>query len=176
MSRLRLALDCTWTSVTSFRSVATRIFFRHHDPGQSWSYGTASACGTGDRPDLCAGEPGCGAAGLWGLNRIYGSGLTALQCVYGIHLVACPKKRAGRFAHRTCASNFRVNVISRVAGFRPGRRGPFLSGKGPKTIDAPSGLIEGEDAILWRADQLTEPVLSVVEGLKHGPPPDEGEC
>ena len=64
MSRLRLALDCTWTSVTSVRSVATRIFFRHHDPRQSWPYGTASACGTGDRPDLCAGEPGCGAAGL----------------------------------------------------------------------------------------------------------------
>jgi hypothetical protein len=28
-----------------------------------------------------------------------------------------------------------------VAGFRPGRRGPFVLAKGPKTIDAPSGLI-----------------------------------
>jgi hypothetical protein len=27
------------------------------------------------------------------------------------------------------------------AGFRPGSRGPFVSAKGPKTIDAPSGLI-----------------------------------
>ena len=31
-----------------------------------------------------------------------------------------------------------------VAWFRPGRRGPFVSAKGPKTIDAPSGLIEEE--------------------------------
>nr|WP_312747933.1 type II toxin-antitoxin system HicB family antitoxin [Candidatus Nitrospira neomarina] len=29
-------------------------------------------------------------------------------------------------------------------GFDPGRRGPFLSGKGPKTIDAPPSLIEEE--------------------------------
>ena len=28
-----------------------------------------------------------------------------------------------------------------VAGFRPGRRGPFVPEKGTKTIDAPSGLI-----------------------------------
>jgi hypothetical protein len=27
------------------------------------------------------------------------------------------------------------------AGFRPGRRGPFVSAKGPKTSEAPSGLI-----------------------------------
>jgi len=27
------------------------------------------------------------------------------------------------------------------AGFRPGRRGPFVSAKGPKTIDAQSGHI-----------------------------------
>jgi hypothetical protein len=37
--------------------------------------------------------------------------------------------------------NSRINVIFCVAGFRPGRRGPFVSAKGPKTIDAPSGLI-----------------------------------
>ena len=30
------------------------------------------------------------------------------------------------------------------AGFRPGSRGPFFSAKGPKTIDAPSSLIEEE--------------------------------
>ncbi len=35
-----------------------------------------------------------------------------------------------------------VNVMFCVAGFRPGRRGPFGLAKGPKTIDAPSGLIE----------------------------------
>jgi hypothetical protein len=29
-----------------------------------------------------------------------------------------------------------------VAGFRPGSRGPFVTAKGPKTSDAPSGLIK----------------------------------
>jgi len=37
--------------------------------------------------------------------------------------------------------NFPVNVMFCIAGFRPGRRGPFVSAKGPKTIDAPSGLL-----------------------------------
>jgi hypothetical protein len=32
-------------------------------------------------------------------------------------------------------------VIFCVAGFRPGSRAPFVSAKGAKTIDAPSGLI-----------------------------------
>ncbi len=31
-------------------------------------------------------------------------------------------------------------MLARMPGFRPGRRGPFVSAKGPKTIDAPSGL------------------------------------
>jgi len=29
-----------------------------------------------------------------------------------------------------------------IAGFRPGSRGPFVTAKGPKTSDAPSGLIK----------------------------------
>jgi hypothetical protein len=62
-----------------------------------------------------------------------------------------------------------------VAGFRPGRRGPFVPAKGPKTSDAPSGLI--------RADGLqpeecgptrgTRVLLSLLEGLTQGPPADE---
>ena len=48
--------------------------------------------------------------------------------------------------------NSRVHVLFGVAGFRPGRRGPFdlaqdrpfVSAKGPKTTDAPSGLMGGE--------------------------------
>ncbi|HBP90487.1 MAG TPA: hypothetical protein DD706_22695 [Nitrospiraceae bacterium] len=40
--------------------------------------------------------------------------------------------------------NPRINMMFCVAGFRPGRRGPFVSAKGPKTIDAPSGLIRGD--------------------------------
>jgi len=37
--------------------------------------------------------------------------------------------------------NYSVHEIFGDAGFRPGGRGPFLSGKGPKTIDAQFGLI-----------------------------------
>ncbi len=51
-----------------------------------------------------------------------------------------------------------------VAGFRPGGRGPFVSAKGPKTIDAQFGLIGGTDAG-WGADQLAT--------LKQGPPVDK---
>jgi hypothetical protein len=38
----------------------------------------------------------------------------------------------------------------RIAGFRPGRRGPFVSAKGHKTIDALSGRIT------WGGRQLEE--------------------
>ncbi len=36
------------------------------------------------------------------------------------------------------------NVMFRVAGFRPGRRPPFVLAKVGKTMDAPSGLIRKE--------------------------------
>ena len=51
------------------------------------------------------------------------------------------KKSVGRCTHGTCEPNACVNVTFCVAGFRPGRRGPFVPAKGPKTSDAPSGLI-----------------------------------
>ena len=61
------------------------------------------------------------------------------------------RKRAARETHRTCAPTSRVNLIFCEAGFRPGRRAWCLvrprgrnrccGGKGPKTSDAPSGLI-----------------------------------
>ncbi len=71
-----------------------------------------------------------------------------------------------RKTDRTRALNFRVHVMFGVAEFRPGRRGPFGLAKGPKTIDAPSGLIlEGTDASLRRAGQLAP--------LKQGPPADK---
>ena len=74
---------------------------------------------------------------------------------------------------------FRVHEMFCGAGFRPGRRGPFVPAKGPKTMDAPSGLMGADGRqpeeggptrgacpeILW---------FMSVEGLKHGPPPDEG--
>jgi hypothetical protein len=52
-----------------------------------------------------------------------------------------------------------------VAGFRPGRRGPFVPAKGPKTIDAPSGLI-GADG---RQSQEGGPTRSA----QTGPPTDK---
>jgi len=36
-------------------------------------------------------------------------------------------------------------IIENGAGVRPGSRGSFLSGKGPKTIDAAPGLIECDE-------------------------------
>ncbi len=55
-----------------------------------------------------------------------------------------PGRKRGIFSDLARVANFRVIVMFGVAGFRPGRRGPFVSAKGPKTIDAPSGLIEAE--------------------------------
>ena len=43
---------------------------------------------------------------------------------------------------RMCLPNYSVHEIFGIAGFRPGGRGPFVSAKGPKTSDAPSGLIQ----------------------------------
>jgi len=54
-------------------------------------------------------------------------------------------------------------IIFCDAGFRPGSRDPFVSAKGPKTIDAPSGLIRLVGRRPWmRAGQLA--------ALKQGPP------
>ncbi|WP_443147688.1 hypothetical protein [Nitrospira sp.] len=52
------------------------------------------------------------------------------------------RKNDGWFALRPCAINFHIKMVFCVAGFRPGWRGPFVSAKGPKTIDAPSGHIK----------------------------------
>lgn len=38
------------------------------------------------------------------------------------------------------------------AGFRPGGRGSFVSVKGPKTIDVPSGFIKSVGRKLWEGD------------------------
>jgi hypothetical protein len=59
----------------------------------------------------------------------------------------------------------RPHGISRIAGFQPGSRGPFLSGKGPKTNGAQSASFNGTDANLRRAGQLAP--------LKQGPQADE---
>ncbi len=87
--------------------------------------------------------------------------------------------------HRPYFPNSRGTVIFCVAGFGPaaevapwrvpkgatfrlvGPVGPNIcvEAKGPKTIDAPSGSLEGTDASLRRADQLAP--------LTQGPPTDE---
>ena len=78
-------------------------------------------------------------------------------------LGGCQSKRVGRRTHCTGGSN--SNGIFCIDGFRPGRRDPFVSAKGPKTIDAPSGLIRGDGRKLAEADQLA--------GLKQGPAADK---
>ena len=71
----------------------------------------------------------------------------ALQ-LYGVYwesiLGFASKRVEAGGTHRTCVPNSRVHGLFCVAGFRPGRRGPFVPAKGPKTIDAPSGLIGGD--------------------------------
>ncbi len=57
-------------------------------------------------------------------------------------------------------------VLFCIAGFRPGRRGPFVLAKGPKTIDAQSGLMgSGGTPSFRRASQLAP--------LKQGPPAEK---
>jgi len=58
-----------------------------------------------------------------------------------------------------------VQAVFCGAGVRPGGRATFVSAKVAKTSDAPSGLMQGTDASLRRADQLAP--------LKQGPPEDE---
>jgi hypothetical protein len=54
--------------------------------------------------------------------------------------------------------------------FRPDSRGPFVSAKGPKTIDAQFGLIKLVGRKFGRVGKLAELVLRYIEGLKQGPP------
>jgi hypothetical protein len=76
-----------------------------------------------------------------------------------------------------------VHQILCDAGFRPGGRSfawgvPkgatfVLEAKVDKTNDAQSGLIRCVGRRLRRADQLAEPVLSRLEGLRQGMPIDK---
>jgi hypothetical protein len=59
-------------------------------------------------------------------------------------LVGVTCKQCGQVTHRICVHHSRAHVMFCCAGFRPGRRGPFVPAKVPKTIDAPSGLIEAD--------------------------------
>ena len=61
--------------------------------------------------------------------------------------------------------NSRVTVLFCVAGFWPGSRAPFVSAKGAKTSDAPTGLITSDGRKPWRASQLAV--------LKQGSPAHE---
>jgi hypothetical protein len=64
--------------------------------------------------------------------------------VYRESILWFARKNAQAGSHVALLHLTFVSMCCSVAGFCPGRRGPFISGKGPKTIDAPSGLIKAE--------------------------------
>ncbi|PJA77764.1 MAG: hypothetical protein CO149_07705 [Nitrospirae bacterium CG_4_9_14_3_um_filter_51_5] len=53
------------------------------------------------------------------------------------------------------------------------RTGLLFRQKAPKPVTPRLASLEQTGVSLRRADQLAEPVLSLIEGLKHGPPADE---
>ena len=57
-----------------------------------------------------------------------------------------------------------------MPGFGPTAKALLLRQKDPKPMTPSSTPFDWADAGNGRADQLTEPVLSLVEGLKQGPP------
>jgi hypothetical protein len=60
-----------------------------------------------------------------------------------------------------------------MPGFVPAAEPLYVSAKVAKTIGAPSGLFKLGGRRAWmRAGQLAEPGLSLVEGLRQGPPVD----
>ena len=89
-----------------------------------------------------------------------------LEDVYRASILgfASQKELEGRSTNRTYVTTYRVNVIFCEAGFRPGRRGPFVLAKGPKTNDAPPASADWTDATTRRASQLA--------ALRQGPPID----
>ena len=78
--------------------------------------------------------------------------------LHSASLIAVPARQSAELA-----TNLSPVLTSDLdAGFRPGSRDPFLSGKGSKTIDAQFGHIRLGGREEWRARQLA--------GLKQGPP------
>ena len=78
-----------------------------------------------------------------------GFDLTALRCNSEyIYFRFCKKRMIAGERIALVSLTPVSNVIFCVAGFRPGRRGPFVPAKGPKTIDAPSGLIREDGSQL----------------------------
>ena len=60
-----------------------------------------------------------------------------------------------------------------LPGFAPAGEALLFRQKAPKPLTPRLALLKRRDARLRRADQLAEPALSPVEGLKQGPPADE---
>ena len=58
-------------------------------------------------------------------------------------------------------------------GFAPAGEALLFRQKDPKPLTPRLASLERTDARFRRADQLAEPVLSFVEGLKQGPPDEE---
>ena len=100
-----------------------------------------------------------------GSYRIYGSGLTALRCLSGIHFGFASKKA---LAGEHIALVFPTLVsrgFSVLPGFAPGGELLFFREKEPKPLTPRLASLERTDASLKRADQLAP--------LKQGPPADE---
>jgi hypothetical protein len=80
--------------------------------------------------------------------------------LHSASLIAFPARQSAELA-----TNLSPALTSDLdAGFRPGSRDPFLSGKGSKTIAARFGHIRLGGREEWRACQLAEPVLSLAKG------------
>ena len=60
-----------------------------------------------------------------------------------------------------------------MPGFAPAGEALFFREKAPKPVTPRLATFEWADANLRKAGQLAEPVLSLGEGLKQGPPPHE---
>ena len=100
-----------------------------------------------------------------GSYRIYGSGLTALRCLSGIHLGFASKKALGGKRIALVNPTLVSTWFSVLPGFAPAGEALLFRQKAPKPLTPRLVSLERMDASLRRADQLAP--------LKQGPPADE---
>jgi hypothetical protein len=92
-----------------------------------------------------------------------------------LHMLALPHKRIAKILEQqgvVLLTPVEEIFVNNIAGFRPRRRAPFVSAKGPKTIFARSRPLRDAFAPTpnYMTAQRAEPALSIVEGLKQSPP------
>ena len=80
--------------------------------------------------------------------------------------------RSRRYVPLEAVGELEEICVKDIAGFRPRRRGPVVSAKGPKTMFARSRPLRGAFAPTPNdmAAKLAEPALSLAEGLKQSSP------